>query len=248
MRDYGEFTVGPENMLGESLMDGVQINVDGWMDNGRVGFFGIVDAVMYPGTQAFARFEYPSRLPASAQEDAYALAERAMRALGFDHGAFNIELYWQPATSRLRVIEVNPRLAAQFGDLYHKVDGTHPYMVLTDLSIGRAPSYTRGKGQFAAATSFVFREFDGAMKIEPSRAQIRWLGERYPDAALQTFIKHGNSRWRETKWLGSYRYAIVNLGGSSREDLEQRFANVCRNVSFERQTVRFEPEVETLRP
>jgi hypothetical protein len=171
------------------------------------------------------------------------IAERAMRAVGFDHGAFNIELYWEPSTSRFRIVEINPRLAAQFGDLYHKVDGTHPHSVLSDLSVGRTPHYVRGRGRFAAAASFVLREFDGAVKIAPSRAQIRWLGDRYPEARLQTFIKHGNSRWRETKWLGSYRYAIVNLGGTSREDLEHRFADVCRHVRFERsERVRFEPQ------
>jgi len=250
MREHGaEFTVDPEHMLAEGLLDGVQINVDGWMDRGRIGFFGIVDAVMYPGTQAFARFEYPSRLPAAAQADAYAVAERAMRAVGFDHGAFNIELFWQPSTGRLHVVEINPRLAAQFGDLYEKVDGINPYSVLADLSLGRTPHWTRGEGRFRAATSFVFREFDGAVKIAPNRAQIRWLGERYPDAVLQTFIKQGNSRWREHKWLGSYRYAIINLGGESRDDLERRYADVCRNVSFEHAgKVRFEPDVDALRP
>jgi hypothetical protein len=249
MRDHGEFTVDPAHMLGEELLDGEQLNVDGWMDRGRIGFFGIVDAVMYPGTQAFARFEYPSRLPQAAQQQAFAVAERAMRAVGFHHGAFNVELYWQPATNRVHVIEINPRLAAQFGDLYEKVDGTHPYSVLADLSIGRAPAWTRRQGRHAVATSFVMREFDGAVKIAPSRAHIRWLGERYPDAALHTFIKHGNSRSREMKWLGSYRYAIVNLAGTSREDVEQRWADVCRHVSFERrEPVRFEPGLDALTP
>ena len=33
-----EFTVDPENMLAESLLDGVQINVDGWMTRPRSAF------------------------------------------------------------------------------------------------------------------------------------------------------------------------------------------------------------------
>jgi len=234
MREHGQFVVSPLHMLGESLMDGVQINVDGWMDRGHVGFFGIVDAVMYPGTQAFARFEYPSRLPHDAQARACDVAERAMRAVGFDHGAFNVELFWDPASGRMRIIEINPRLAAQFDELYWKVDGTHPYAVLADLSLGRTPRYTRRQGAFATATSFVLRSFDNAVKVVPSRAQRDWLGARYPDASLHTFIKPGQSRAREAKWLGSYRYAILGLGGASREDLELRLADVCRHLSFER--------------
>jgi len=243
MREHREFRVDPLQMIGESLLDGVQINVDGWMHRGAIGFFGIVDSVMYPGTRAFARFEYPSRLPASAQAAAYTVAERAVRAVEFDHGAFNVELFWQPATGRMHIVEINPRLAAQFGDIYDKVDGTHPYAVLADLATGRAPRWVRGQGRFRAATSFVLREFDGAVKIAPDRAQLRWLAERHPDARLYTFIKHGGSRAREMKWLGSYRYAALNLGGASREDVEQRFADIRRHMSFERpRPARFDPD------
>ena len=234
--------------MGEGLIDGVQINVDGWMDRGTIGFFGIVDAVMFPGTTAFRRFEYPSRLPAPARQAAFAVAERTIRALGFDHGAFNVEMFWQPATGAFRIIEVNPRLAAQFGDLYEKVDGTSPYDVLADLAVGRAPRWTHGRGAFGAAASFVFREFNGAVKVAPERAQTDWLAKAYPDARMQTFIKRGNSRWRETKWLGSYRYAIVNLGGRDRQDLFHRFDQVCGNLAFERTaTARFAPGPDDIR-
>ena len=249
MRELTDWDVDAERMMGESVLDGVQINVDGWMDRGEVGFFGIVDAVMFPGTYAFRRFEYPSRLPPAAQQGAFAMAERAVRALGFDHGAFNVEMYWQPDSGTFRIIEVNPRLAAQFGDMYEKVDGANPYEVLVDLSVGRTPHWRRGQGAFGAAASFVFREFNGAVKIAPARAQIDWLAATYPDARLHTFIKHGNSRWREAKWLGSYRYAIVNMGGCDRDDLFARFDDVRANVSFERpNTVRFEAGLDDIRP
>jgi biotin carboxylase len=234
MKPYPAFTVDAQRMLGEALIDGVQINVDGWMDRGSIHFFGIVDAMMYPGTSAFQRFEYPSRLPPAAQEAACAVAAGAMRAVGFDHGAFNVELFWQPATGTFQIIEINPRLAAQFGDLYEKVDGTNPYQVLVDLSIGRTPQWTRGQGRHGAAASFVFREFGDAVKRPPPPSQVEWLRTQYPDAHLQTFIKHGNSRQRETKWLGNYRYAIVSLGGTDRDDLFHHFDQVCRHLEFER--------------
>ena len=249
MRLHTDFTIDPQHMMGEALLDGVQINVDGWMHRGNAGFLGIVDSIMYPGTTAFQRFEYPSRLPREAQARAYTVAERAMRALGFDHGLFNVELFWKPDDGTFKIIEVNPRLAAQFGDLYEKVDGTSPYQLLADLSVGREPCWTRGAGRYGAAASFVFREFNGVVKVAPEKAEVRWLNATYPDAYLETFIKHGNSRWRETKWLGSYRYAIVNLGGEDRDDLHRRFDDICRHLVFEHPgTPRFIPGVDALRP
>ena len=205
---------------------------------------------MFPGTSAFQRFEYPSRLPEAAQAGAFALAERAMRALGFDHGAFNVEMFWQPATGRFQVIEINPRLAAQFGDLYEKVDGTQPVP-----RAGRPHRRAaRRAGRAAKARSAPRRASCSAsstarVKIAPD-AQRRsdWLSARYPDATLHTFIKHGDSRWRETKWLGSYRYAIVNLGGADHDDIGRRFDDICRHVRFERRgPVRFVAGFDALR-
>ncbi len=249
MREHQEFDIGPEAMLAEALLDGVQINVDGWVASGTCNFFGIVDSTMYPRTSAFLRFEYPSHLPETVQAQAFEVAGRALRTIGFDHGAFNVELFWQPATGALHIIEINPRLAAQFGDLYQKVDGTSTYSVLADLTVGRPVRWTRGAGRFGAAASFVFREFDGAVKIAPDRAGIEWLESKYPETHLQTFIKHGSSRAREAKWLGSYRYAVMNMGGDDHADLLHRHDDVVRNLRFEREVpVHFDTRLDDVRP
>jgi hypothetical protein len=236
MRDLlpGDEVCDAHHLIGEELLDGVQVNVDGYVDRGAAHCLGVVDSVMYPGTIAFQRFEYPSRLPETAQRDVERVACRALEAIGFNHGLFNVELFWRARDGTVKIIEINPRLAAQFADLYEKVDGMNPYHVLADLAIGRTPRWIRRAGRYGAAASFVFREFDGAIKVAPSRAEIAWLQATHPDACLQTFIKHGNSRGREMKWLGSYRYATVNLGGRDREDLFRRYDSICANLAFER--------------
>jgi hypothetical protein len=244
MREWPEFEVPAEAMLVEGLLDGVQVNVDGWFERGAPSLFGVVDSVMHPGTTAFLRFEYPSRLPDDVQARLSQAAIDAMRAVGFDHGAFNVELFWRPSDGAIRVIEINPRFAAQFGDLYEKVDGANPYDVVVALATGETPKWRRRAGRYGAAASFVFREFDGAVKIAPERAGIEWLKAKHPDAHLQTFIKHGHARWREMRWLGSYRYAIVNLGGADRGDLMRRHDEVCRNVSFDPRPQRIEAPVD----
>ena len=251
MRDLlpGDEVCDAYHLIGEEPLDGVQVNVDGYVDRGAAHCLGVVDSVMYPGTIAFQRFEYPSRLPEAAQRDVERVARRALEAIGFDHGLFNVELFWRPRDGAVRIIEINPRLAAQFADLYEKVDGTNPYGVLADLAIGRAPRWIRRAGRYGAAASFVFREFDGAIKVAPSRAEIRWLQAAHPGTCLQTFIKRGASRGREMKWLGSYRYATVNIGGRDREDLFRRYDSVCANLAFERPPrLVFEGTLDALRP
>ncbi len=234
MARYTPFTIDAHHLIGEEVMSGVQVNLDGYVYNGRVTVLGIVDEVMYPGTQAFARFEYPSRLPAAVQGRMAALAEKLLSGMDYGYGFFNVELLYEPDTGRLRIIEINPRMASQIVNLYRRVDGYDPYTVLCDLALGHAPRVTRGAGAFGAAASFVFRRFDGReVRRAPGQAQIATVRQRYPDARLMLYLKRGASLAREMKWLGSYRYAVLNLGGASAEDLQQRYNDIRRELAFD---------------
>ena len=97
---------------------------------------------MFPGTLAFARFDYPSALPQSVQARMAEIATTVMEGLGFDNGLFNIEMMYDRETGRVAIIEINPRMASQFADLYEKVDGTNSYEVLLAVGQGRAPAFT----------------------------------------------------------------------------------------------------------
>ena len=59
-----------------------------------------------------------------------------MSGLGFDNCMFNIEMMYDAREDRIAIIEINPRMASQFADLYEKVDGTNAYEVLLDLGMG----------------------------------------------------------------------------------------------------------------
>ena len=234
MRRFGDFAVDAHHMIGEEIMRGVQLNIDGIASFGRASMLGVVDCVMYPGTQAFRRFEYPSSIPAALQARVETLAAQALDAIGFDHGAFNAEFLYDSESDRLRLIEVNPRLASQLADLYTRVDGINPYRVLLDLALGETPRLERGAGRYARATSFVFRKFDGrALARAPSRSQVARFVAAQPDAKLMLYLKRGAALAREMKWLGSYRYAVLNMGGTSATDLVERYRAACRQLTLD---------------
>lgn len=220
-------------MLAEELIDGHQINVDGAVVNGVVHTLGVVDSLMYPGTDQFMRFEYPSRLPPGHVDKARDTAKRIIEALGIGHGLFNVEMRICKATGHCKMIEVNPRMAAQFSDLYEKVDGINLHELALKLATGEEIDITPRRGKYAVATSFVFRKFDGTtVERKPSHHDIQWLREFDPDAFLAMFIKTGNGLRREMKWLGSHRYATLNMGGASEAELEQKYVQVSNRLGF----------------
>jgi biotin carboxylase len=202
-----------------------QFNLDGWVQGGRVHALGVVDAIMYPGTQAFMRWEHPSRLPAAVQRRALAVAQRFLGAIGYDLGFFNLEFFYDDRDDCLRVIECNPRLASQFSDLYERVHGVDAHAMALALALGADPqSLPLRRPTAGAAASLVYRAFDarGGVPPAPAAAQREALTREFPDALLFSFAKRGRALARDFRWTGSHRYGIVHLGGRDREHLRQR--------------------------
>jgi hypothetical protein len=226
-------SIDGDYMMAEAFMQGEQVNVDGFVCNGEVTILGTIDAVMYPGTQAFMRFELPSRIPAAHVKNIEDTARKAITALGFTHGLFNVELFWDAALQRASIIEVNPRVAAQFADMYEKVHGINLFDLLADLSFGVVPHFVPHSGKAGVAASFVYRVFDDTLKHPPAPEQLIELRRRFPDSIFTPDFKVGASRHREQKWLGSHRYALLNLSGRDHDDLMARFEDANTVLDFD---------------
>src|SRR5688572_1259981 len=227
MPRYSDFTIDAHHLIAERPVAGQEVNVDGFVRDGEVHFIGLCDAVMFPGTDQFERFVYPSRVPPAVEERMRALAARLLQGMGYRHGFFNLEMIWDPASDQLMLIELNPRLASQLAGLYRRVDGINPHRMLLELCTGAAPRALRVPTGCSIAASLVSRRFDGLpLEREPSAADVARVRRRFPDAAVMLYLKRGQALEREMKWLGSYRYAVVNMGGASEEILNHRYAEI----------------------
>lgn len=206
-----------------------QFNLDGYVFEGNFHAIGVVDAIMYPGTDAFMRFDYPSLLPPHAQAKALDIAKRFLSEVGFTHGMFNMEFFYEEHTDTLTVIEFNPRMASQFSDLYERVLGINLHEMAFALAHGIDPSsLPKVEPTAGAASSFVYRSFDPKRQIAmPSAAQVSRFNEAFADGLLFQFPKLPGQIERDFKWLNSYRYGIVHLGGKDPADLKLR----CQHAS-----------------
>lgn len=233
MRRHSGYDVDAFSMLGEELIDGAQVTVNGFARGGAVTMLGVVDSIMYPGTDQFQRFQYPSALTARQQQAAEDVTRRALAAVGFTHGMFNVELRLCAATGGAKVIEINPRAAGQFYDLFERVDGYNLFDALVALETGETPEIRHRQGRDAIAASFVLRDLTGAgLGRWPSQAEIARLRSRHPASTIMVYPKRGTDLKREIKWLGSYRYGVVNLGAPSARELFADFARVHCDIEF----------------
>ena len=118
-------------------------------------------------------------------------------------------------------------------NLYERVDGYNSYDILFALAVGETPVIKKGEGPFQTAASFVFRHFQKPQRQKkPSIHAVKQALASYPDANVMFYFKQGASLEREFKWLGSYRYAVLNLGGLNRTDLFKRFRLLCQQLNL----------------
>jgi biotin carboxylase len=225
---YTGTSIGTRRLIAEGLLKGEQVTVEGYAYGGKANIMGVVDSIMFPGTLAFSRFDYPSALPQSVQARMADLAATVMEGLGFDNGLFNIEMMYDRETGRIAIIEINPRLASQFADLYQKVDGTSSYEVLLSIAQGHEPTFLRRRGRYGFAASCVLRSFaDYSVEAVPSKEDLQKLARLYPEIRVEVHATPGRKLSDELQDGQSYRYGIVNLGGRSLADVLRTF-EACR--------------------
>ena len=221
-------------LLAEELMSGRQCTLEGYVRQGEVRTLGIVDSVRFPNRVSFKRFDYPSALPARVQGSMHDVARRVMERIGFGHGLFNIEFFWDPRRGAPTIIEINSRFCPQFSDLFEKVDGVSTHKILVDLALGRAPDHVPGGGTYRMAASFVQRTFrDRLVRRVPGPADRARVREAVPDAVVKVRATEGQrlSDWPQDSY--SYRYGLINLGGTSASELEAKFERANRLLPFE---------------
>ncbi len=230
LRAYTDFPLNASYLLAESLLEGTQVSLEGYVFDGQVHILGIVDSVMYPGTISFQRFEYPSRLSEDVQRRMSQIAETFINGIGYDNALFNIEFMYNAETDEIHIIEINPKIASQFTDLFEKVDGVSSYAPLLQIALNEEPQFPRRQGAFKVAASCVLRTFEDQRVLSaPSKAQVDNLLKRFPDARVEISASRGKLLSDVMQDGKSFRYGLINIGADSHEELDAKL-ELCKSL------------------
>lgn len=234
LKNYSTYNLSANYLLAETLLEGEQICLEGYVYKGEVTVIGIVDSRMYPGTFSFQSFDYPSCLPESVQQQMINIAEKFITGIAFDNSLFNVEMMYNPKTQNITIIEVNPRMCSQFADLYEKVDGYNTYQTMIDIALGNQPSINHRAGKFKIASSFVLRVFENKqVKHVPTPQDLEKFYQEFPEARVDIHVKEGD--WLDSLMQDgkSYRYALIHLGATTQEELLMKFETSKNLLAFE---------------
>ncbi len=240
LRSYTHFQQHATCLLQEALLQGVQVSLEGYVFDKQVHVMGVVDAVMFPGTLSFKRWQYPSRLNQDVLKRMRDIAIRFFNGIGYDNALFNMELYYDIETDSIGIIEINPKIASQFPKLFEKVDGFSTYKTLLEVALGQEPNTLQRKGKYAVSASCVLRIFeDQKVHAVPDEKQINSVAEKFPDTQVQIYARPGKKLSDEVQDASSFRYGLIDLGAQSESELEEKFEACKQMLKFHFEPVEF---------
>ncbi len=222
-------------VLAEELCTGLQCTIEGFVYKQNVTIFGITDSVMLPNSISFKQFNYPSSLPRQVQETIIAIASKLIKGIGFNNGCFNIECIYNPDSNSVHVIEMNPRLASQFADLYEKVDGFNSYDVLVSIATGQESiQITKGQGHFNVASSCVLRtSHDKIIKQLPSQDTLKKINKIYPDSRIQLVGQEGKKLSDYEQDGHTFRYGLIHIGGKNLHEIDEKSMDIQKMLGIQ---------------
>lgn len=231
---FGSSAITSFRFIGERLLFGEQVTVDGFIQNGQVTIMGISDSIMYPNTTlSFERFDYPSSLPDSVQSRMAEVASRVIGASKLNHTCFNVEFFYNKMNDSITIIEINSRMSYQFSDLFHWVDGQSLFAVQLQLAIGEIVEWTPLRGGYRVASSFVMRRFSDAYVLQtPTNEELARAHNIFPMINIKILCGKGQCLSSIRQDVGSYRYAVVNLAAQTVDELHKVYASVNEILTF----------------
>ncbi|CBV43794.1 ATP-grasp domain-containing protein [Halomonas elongata] len=222
--------------MAEEIIGGWQCTVEGYVFEGEVVSYGIVDSLRYPQVLSFFHYRYPSGLPDPVQDKMRELTDTVMRHIGFDNSAFNIEYFWDEVQDRIWLLEINTRISQSHCDLFEKVDGVSHQQVTVDLALGRRPDMPHRRGDYAVAAKFFYRVFfvDAVVTRVPSDEEINALEADFPGSVIALQVEPGQ-RLSNMPEQDSYSYALayIWMGAESEERLLDDYERLAARLMFD---------------
>ncbi|TVP59179.1 MAG: ATP-grasp domain-containing protein [Halomonadaceae bacterium] len=219
----------------EIISQGRQCTIEGYMLNGEVTIYGVVDSLREGvAHSSFSRYQYPSSLPQGVQDTMMNDAQRFLQQVGFDNSPFNIEFYYHDDREQLWMLEVNTRCSKSHSPLFAMVDGASNLQAMVDVALGHPPDFPPQGGPCQVAGKFMLRETqDALVERVPTLTEVHRLEANMQHCLIQIEPLQGQ-RLSEMLHQDSYSYEVATLfiGGESAEDIEAKAESIKQQLHF----------------
>jgi hypothetical protein len=224
-----------ERFIAESVIGGTQCTLEGYVHDGEVTAYGVIDSVREHNASSFSRYEYPSSLPLEVKQQLIDVGRAAIEHIGLDNSPFNIEFFYDQSADKAWLLEINPRTSQAHTDLFEKVHGASQLGVMVDIAAGRKPPPLERNGEFNIAAHFMFRVHrDGTVQRIPDQAAIDRLRAHVPGLDVKLHVRPGQRLCDlQGQDMYSYQLASVFVGGRDQDDLLDKYDLAAAALQFD---------------
>ncbi len=218
----------------EGIIYGDLCTLEGFVLNGKVVVYGVIDSLRDPKKGSFFSYQIPSQLPPEVQNRMIGAAGQVLTRIGLDDTPFNMEFFWNRETDRIWLLEINPRISKSHCPIFRMTAGASHHEVAIDIALRRHPKFPRHEGQFSMAAKFMPRVYEDAQVTRaPKPEDIERLCRRFPELVVHIHVTEG-TRLRNLRNQDSYSFEIADvfLGGNSEEELHAKFSEVMTLLDF----------------
>ncbi len=224
-----------ESCIAETMISGHQCTLEGYVHNGNVVSYGVVDSLREENRTSFSRYEYPSVLPQEVQFRMADVTRRAIQQIGLDNSAFNVEYFYNQTADEVYLLEINPRISQAHTDMFEKVHGVSHHSIMLNLALGRKPGTLYYNGDFSKAAHFMLRTFEGGLiKKVPTKREINILKKFIQGLEVKIPVKEG-THTADMRGQDSYSFELANvfIGGRDQKELVEKYNKVVDGLTFE---------------
>ena len=227
--------VGGQACLAEEAMTGARAATEGYVHDGEVVVYGVLDSISYPGRSSFLRHQYPSQLPEQVQKRLVEVSERVIDRVGLNWTTFSVEFFCDPDSGDVRLLEINPRHSQSHAQLFADVDGIANHHAMVQLALGRAPDLSRGEGPYEIAAKWYHRRFeDGVLRRGPSAEEVTRIEREIPGVRVTPVLEEGQ-RLSELLGQDSYSFELTDVvvGACDEAELETKYQRAVGALTYE---------------
>jgi len=213
------------------ISKGRQCTLEGYVFEGKVEAYGIVDTLRGPNGASLERYEYPSSLPDPVKRRMRDAARRVIEATGLDDSPFNMEFYYREHDDSIALLEINARISKSHSPIFEKVEGVPHKEVMIDVALGKCPDYPARRGRFTIAAKFmprVYGERDAkCVTHAPDEDAVREIASGFPGTDITLHVHEGMQlRELSDNHRDSYSYQIADIfmGADQHQALEENYA------------------------
>lgn len=225
---------GGGTCIAEGLIGGDLCTLEGYVLNGEVEVYAVIDSLRGANGVSFLSYQLPSHLPRGVQDRMIDAAARVLRHIGLDDSPFNMEFFWDREQDRVWLLEINPRISKSHCPLFRLVMGASHHEVAVDVALKRRPAFPRRDGPYPIAGKFMPRVYaDTVVTRVPTADDIARATADYPSALLHVHVREG-MRLSDLPAQDSYSYEIADLflGSTDEAALHASFRNIMAQLDF----------------